>query len=75
VASGIDSRPGEPETFERSKLNWNEVNEGEHAEMLAWYRELISLRRTTPALNDGEPGHTRVLFDQQEMRFSMSAGM
>ena len=42
--------------------------------MLAWYRELIRLRRTTPALNDGEPGHTRVLYDQQEMRFSIHRG-
>jgi maltooligosyltrehalose trehalohydrolase len=66
--------PEKRETLERSKLNWSELNEGEHAEMLAWYRELIRLRRTTPALNEGEPGHTRVRFDQQEMWFSIERG-
>ena len=33
--------------------------------MLAWYRDLIHLRRRTPDLNDGEPGHTRVSFDEK----------
>jgi maltooligosyltrehalose trehalohydrolase len=54
--------PVKKETLERSKLNWDEVNEGEHGQMRRWYRELIGLRRSTPALNDGEPGHTRVRF-------------
>jgi maltooligosyltrehalose trehalohydrolase len=66
--------PGSQETFDRSKLNWDEVNEGEHAEMLAWYRELIRLRRTTPSLNKDEPGNARVLYDQQEMSFSIERG-
>ena len=46
----------------------------EHAEMLAWYRELIRLRRTTPCLNDGEPGHTRVFYDQQEKWLNVERG-
>jgi maltooligosyltrehalose trehalohydrolase len=66
--------PEKRETFERSKLNWNELNEGEHAEMLTWYRALIRLRRTDVALNQGEPGDTQVRFDQQEMWFSMERG-
>jgi maltooligosyltrehalose trehalohydrolase len=37
--------PQAHETFERSKLNWEERERGEHAEMLAWYRNLIKLRR------------------------------
>ncbi len=55
--------PEKKETYERSRLNWNEVNEGQHAEMLAWYRELIALRRATPELNDSEPGKTRAECD------------
>ncbi len=51
--------PEERETFERSKLDWDEAGTGRHAEMLAWYRELIALRRSTPELNDGGPGHAR----------------
>ena len=32
-------------TFERSILKWDEVQEGMHAHMLEWYRQLIELRR------------------------------
>jgi maltooligosyltrehalose trehalohydrolase len=66
--------PENRETFERSKLKWNERNEGEHREMLAWYRALIRLRRITPSLQSGEPGHTRVVFNEPEMTFSMHRG-
>lgn len=66
--------PEKPETFERSKLKWDELNEGEHAEMLAWYRALINLRRTTPSLNFGEPQQTGVRYDEQEMWFCMERG-
>lgn len=54
------------ETFLRSRLNWDEVSSGRHAAMLQWYRDLISLRKATPALNDSEPGHTRVTFDEAQ---------
>ena len=57
--------PEKPETFQRSKLNWNEASQHEHADMLAWYRDLIYLRRGMPDLNDGEPGHTRVSFAEK----------
>ncbi len=45
--------PENQQTFEASKLNWDEVQVGEHAEILAWYQALIRLRRTTPCLKDG----------------------
>src|SRR6202000_425586 len=38
--------PEDLETFQKSKLNWNEVGEGKHAEMLDWTKALIHLRRT-----------------------------
>jgi maltooligosyltrehalose trehalohydrolase len=41
------------ETFERSKLRWDEVSQGKHAEMLAWTKSLIKLRRGHVCLNDG----------------------
>ena len=56
--------PERRETFLRSKLNWEEIDEGQHARMLAWYRDLIHLRRSTPSLNNGEPGNTHVMFDE-----------
>jgi maltooligosyltrehalose trehalohydrolase len=58
--------PESRETFERSKLDWSEAANGEHAEMRAWYRELIRLRRTSPCLNDGRAGNTRVSYVEDE---------
>jgi maltooligosyltrehalose trehalohydrolase len=66
--------PGSLETFEHSKLNWNEINQREHADMLAWYRALINLRRATPSLNNGEPGQTHGLYSQREMWISVERG-
>lgn len=37
-------------TFERSKLRWEELDQPEHAPVLALYRELLRLRRSHPAL-------------------------
>jgi maltooligosyltrehalose trehalohydrolase len=66
--------PEKKETFERSKLKWEELNREPHAEMLAWYRALIGLRRSTPDLNNGEPGNTRVEFDEEEKWLCMIRG-
>jgi maltooligosyltrehalose trehalohydrolase len=56
--------PENRETFLRSKLNWGEIDDSQHARMQAWYRDLIHLRRSTASLNDGEPGNIRVIFDE-----------
>ena len=45
--------PGSPETFERSKLRWDELDEEPHKGLLEWHRALISLRRELPQLTDG----------------------
>jgi maltooligosyltrehalose trehalohydrolase len=42
--------------------------------MLEWYRALIGLRRSTPCLNDGTPGNTRVTFDEQANWLRMDRG-
>ncbi|WP_457974152.1 malto-oligosyltrehalose trehalohydrolase [Arthrobacter sp. D1-17] len=42
--------PQDPETFTRSKLDWAEASEGDHARLLELYRALIRLRRSTPDL-------------------------
>jgi maltooligosyltrehalose trehalohydrolase len=57
--------PEQRATYERSKLNWQETTEPRHAEMLAWYWELIRLRRSSPDLNCAEPGKASVAFDEQ----------
>lgn len=42
--------PQDPETFERSRLRWEERDRGEHARTLRLYRELLALRRSDPVL-------------------------
>jgi maltooligosyltrehalose trehalohydrolase len=67
--------PGKKETFERSKLKWDEVHEGRHEEMLKWYRKLIHLRRTSASLNDGDLGHVRVEFDETKRWLTIERGL
>ncbi len=58
--------PENHETFERSKLKWDEQSKPAHRVMLNWYRELIRLRRSTPSLNNGEPGNTKVTCNEEQ---------
>jgi maltooligosyltrehalose trehalohydrolase len=44
--------PQDPRTFERSRLDWAEAADGDHARLLALYRSLATLRRTIPDLTD-----------------------
>ncbi|WP_347975733.1 malto-oligosyltrehalose trehalohydrolase [Microbacterium sp. ProA8] len=44
--------PQDPETFQRSKLRWDEKDAGIHARILALYRDLLALRREHPELTD-----------------------
>jgi maltooligosyltrehalose trehalohydrolase len=66
--------PQARETFERSKLNWDERNRPPHAEMLDWYRKLIALRRRLPELADGNLGAVRVRFSEAEKWLILERG-
>ena len=44
--------PQDPETFRRSKLDWDELSAGRHARVLECYRRLGRLRRELPELTD-----------------------
>lgn len=66
--------PEDLSTFENSRLNWNEVHTGKHAEMLAWTKSLIQLRRNSHALNDGDLGHLKVSFDEERRWLRMDRG-
>ncbi len=41
--------PQDPATFHAGKLQWSELREEPHATMLRWYRDLLEMRRSTPA--------------------------
>jgi maltooligosyltrehalose trehalohydrolase len=44
--------PDDVETFNRSKIDWDARRRGEHQSMWNLYKELLRLRRDTPALRD-----------------------
>jgi maltooligosyltrehalose trehalohydrolase len=58
--------PQAHETFEQSKLNWNEISQAAHAEILDWHKRLIDLRRAEPDLSDGDLNKVRVNFDKKK---------
>lgn len=47
------SDPTSVATFKKSKLDWEQATAGHHADMVAWYKQLIALRRQRPELTDG----------------------
>jgi maltooligosyltrehalose trehalohydrolase len=55
--------PQDPFTFERSKLCWNRALQEPHAGVLAWYRDLIALRKQVPALSNCRKDLARTAFD------------
>jgi len=57
--------PQARETFEQSKLNWDEIAKSPHAEILGWYKKLIQLRRSEPDILDGDLKNVQAKFDEQ----------
>ena len=55
--------PQDPVTMERSRLDWDEPVREPHARLLRWYRDLIALRRSVPALHDSDLTRTDVTWD------------
>jgi maltooligosyltrehalose trehalohydrolase len=66
--------PQDPATFQRSKLDWSELDTGRHARLLETYRRLAALRRSRPELTD--PSFASVSCDVDEGRrlFRMRRG-
>jgi maltooligosyltrehalose trehalohydrolase len=64
-AGGGVPDPQDPATFERSRLDWAELGMQRHASLLAWYRELIALRRRAPALTDPRLGRVHTDCDRR----------
>ncbi|QIP88419.1 malto-oligosyltrehalose trehalohydrolase [Streptomyces sp. Tu 2975] len=57
--------PQDPATRERSCLDRSEREREPHAMLLAWYRELIAMRRALPDLADPDLAAVKVAFDEQ----------
>jgi maltooligosyltrehalose trehalohydrolase len=66
--------PQDPQTFERSKLDWSELSDGRHAVLLAVYRELAALRRALPELTDPAFTHLAATADDDTRLFRLRRG-
>ncbi len=66
--------PQARETLERSRLNWNEVDEEPHHTLLEWHKKLIALRRSTPALTDGRLDRVQVGYSEEGQWLKLQRG-
>ena len=63
--------PEDQQTYQTSKLQWEEQGKGKHAEMLAWVKALIKLRRSQVCLNDGDMHRLIVAADEEQRTLCM----
>jgi maltooligosyltrehalose trehalohydrolase len=68
------SDPQSEITFVRSKLNWEALTKSPHAEMLAFYRDLLALRRAHAPLSNCDKTRTRVRFDEDGRWLTVERG-
>ena len=66
--------PQDPATFVSAKLRWAEVDDPPHAELLAWHRSLLALRRRCPDLHDGRLEAVEVRADEDARWIRMVRG-
>jgi maltooligosyltrehalose trehalohydrolase len=66
--------PQDPQTFQRSKLNWSELGTGAHAELGRVYRDLIALRRTETDLADPRLEQLTVDYDEANRWIALQRG-
>jgi maltooligosyltrehalose trehalohydrolase len=66
--------PQAPETFARSKLAWEELQQPRHADILEWHKKLIRLRRSEPALCDGRMEAVCARCDEQDRWLTVERG-
>ncbi|MFD4522861.1 malto-oligosyltrehalose trehalohydrolase [Streptomyces sp. NPDC058470] len=55
--------PQDPATRDRSCLDWSEPEKALHARVLAWYRDLITLRQRQADLSDPDLAAVKVAYD------------
>jgi maltooligosyltrehalose trehalohydrolase len=66
--------PQDRATFERSILDWAELDKEPHAGLLEWHRALIALRRRLPALSDGDFEEIHPTWDEDAGWFCLTRG-
>lgn len=58
--------PESAETFLQCKLNWELRHQGQHKVLWDWYRQLIDLRKTHPALQNGDRNSIQAISDEDQ---------
>jgi maltooligosyltrehalose trehalohydrolase len=66
--------PQDPATFERSRLDWTELEREPHSGLLQWHRDLVRLRRRLPDLSNGRLDQVRTHFSESERWLSIQRG-
>jgi maltooligosyltrehalose trehalohydrolase len=66
--------PQSASTRAASVLDWSELADGDHGRLLAWYRSLITLRRTTPDLRSDDLSQVHATYDEELRWFALSRG-
>ncbi len=66
--------PQDPQTFQRSKLDWNEADTGDHARLRRLYDDLIALRRSETDLADPWLDHMVIDYDEDRRWIVMRRG-
>ncbi|MGW3408501.1 malto-oligosyltrehalose trehalohydrolase [Streptomyces sp. NPDC000888] len=66
--------PQDPATRDRSCLDWSEPEEALHARVLAWYRDLITLRQRQADLSDPDLAAVKVAYDEEARWLALRRG-
>jgi maltooligosyltrehalose trehalohydrolase len=66
--------PQAEETWQQSRLQWEEISRDNHRELLEWHRALLTLRAAHPTLRDGCPRDVGTTFDDDRGHFVVTRG-
>ena len=66
--------PQDIETFEASRLKWDERDKPGHAEILNWYKELIRIRKRYPELMNGDRESVQIEYDEEDAWLKVQRG-
>jgi maltooligosyltrehalose trehalohydrolase len=66
--------PQDPATFERSRLDWSELDDFGHSRMLGLYQQLARLRRSLPELTDPSFAANSATADEETRVFRLRRG-
>ena len=66
--------PQDTATFQNSKLDWSELTDDHHGELLRLYRDLLALRKSMPELTEPDFRKIHVDFDEVSRWLSIQRG-